>query len=119
MGCKPTFRWSSPLSRQMDSMALREVSRMVPPGVSYTPRDFMPTKRLSTMSILPMPLSPATFAERQPHDHFQPVSCQVLMRGPLDQSTQEHRGKTAQTELHAWSGIRRHIQVFRMETCFA
>ena len=32
---------------------------MVPPGVSYTPRDFMPTKRDSTMSTRPMPLSPA------------------------------------------------------------
>ena len=34
--------------------------RTVPPGVSYTPRDFMPTKRLSTMSTRPMPFSPAT-----------------------------------------------------------
>jgi len=30
---------------------------MVPPGVSYTPRDFMPTKRFSTRSTRPMPLS--------------------------------------------------------------
>ncbi len=37
-------------------------ARTVPPGVSYTPRDFMPTKRLSTMSTRPMPLSPATCA---------------------------------------------------------
>ena len=61
----PTFRCISPLSRQMDSTALRAVIRMVPPGVSYTPLDFMPTKRLSTMSTLPMPLSPATFREQQ------------------------------------------------------
>src|SRR5215469_598598 len=30
-------------------------SRMVPPGVSYMPRDFMPTKRFSTRSSRPMP----------------------------------------------------------------
>lgn len=33
--------------------------RMVPPGVSYTPRDFMPTKRDSTRSTRPMPFWPA------------------------------------------------------------
>ena len=32
----------------------------MPPGVSYTPRDFIPTKRDSTMSTRPTPLSPAT-----------------------------------------------------------
>ena len=36
------------------------VSSTVPPGVSYTPRDFIPTKRDSTMSTRPTPLSPAT-----------------------------------------------------------
>ena len=51
----PTFMCASPRSRQMDSTARRAVSRMVPPGVSYTPRDFMPTKRDSTMSTRPMP----------------------------------------------------------------
>src|SRR5262244_670465 len=30
-------------------------SRTVPPGVSYMPRDFMPTKRFSTRSSRPMP----------------------------------------------------------------
>ena len=30
---------------------------MVPPGVSYMPRDFMPTKRFSTRSSRPMPLA--------------------------------------------------------------
>lgn len=36
-------------------MARWASSSTVPPGVSYTPRDFMPTKRLSTMSMRPMP----------------------------------------------------------------
>ena len=31
---------------------------MVPPGVSYTPRSFMPTSRFSTISSRPMPFSP-------------------------------------------------------------
>jgi len=39
----------------MPSMSLCAANRMVPPGVSYTPRDFMPTKRFSTMSMRPMP----------------------------------------------------------------
>ncbi len=40
---------------------------MVPPGVSYMPRDFMPTKRFSTRSSRPMPLarpSALSFASR-------------------------------------------------------
>ena len=32
--------------------------RMVPPGVSYTPRDFMPTTRFSTISTMPTPCLP-------------------------------------------------------------
>ena len=31
--------------------------RIVPPGVSYTPRLFMPTTRVSTMSARPMPFA--------------------------------------------------------------
>ena len=37
------------------------VSKIVPPGVSYTPLDFIPTNRLSTISIRPMPFAPATY----------------------------------------------------------
>ena len=59
-GMSSSLRWDSPLSRVMDSSARRAVSSRVPPGVSYTPRDFMPTKRDSTMSMRPMPLSPAS-----------------------------------------------------------
>src|ERR1700688_4942781 len=33
------------------------LSKMVPPGVSYMPRDFMPTKRFSTRSSRPIPLA--------------------------------------------------------------
>ena len=32
--------------------------RMAPPGVSYTPRHFMPTRRFSTISRIPMPFLP-------------------------------------------------------------
>ncbi len=38
-----------------DSIAMWAVLNIVPPGVSYTPRDFMPMKRFSTISVLPMP----------------------------------------------------------------
>ena len=39
--------------------AVRELpSRIVPPGVSYTPRDFIPTTRFSTISTIPIPFSP-------------------------------------------------------------
>ena len=31
---------------------------MVPPGVSYTPLDFIPTTRFSTISIIPIPFAP-------------------------------------------------------------
>jgi len=38
---------------------------MAPPGVSYTPRDFMPTYRFSTMSTRPTPcLPPSLFKVR-------------------------------------------------------
>ena len=49
----------APVSYAVQVLQARQ-ARTVPPGVSYTPRDFMPTKRLSTMSTRPMPLSPAT-----------------------------------------------------------
>ena len=32
--------------------------KIVPPGVSYTPRDFIPTTRFSTISTIPIPFSP-------------------------------------------------------------
>ena len=63
--------------------------RMVPPGVSYTPRDFMPTKRLSTMSTRPMPLSPGHL-HRQSDTHAG-LKCQkhrgivwLALRGSAD-----------------------------------
>ncbi len=50
---------------------------MVPPGVSYTPRLFMPTKRFSTRSMRPMPLSrPRSLraASSEAGDSFLPFS---------------------------------------------
>ena len=73
-----TFRCISPRSRQMDSIARRAVMSTVPPGVSYTPRDFMPTKRLSTMSTRPMPLSPASCARDQARHMPAPRGCQPV-----------------------------------------
>ena len=44
-------------------MPLWAASQMVPPGVSYMPRLFMPTKRFSTRSSRPIPLSrPSSFS---------------------------------------------------------
>ncbi|OPX61308.1 MAG: hypothetical protein A4E30_00952 [Methanomassiliicoccales archaeon PtaB.Bin215] len=40
------------------STAMWASRRMVPPGVSYTPRDFIPTKRFSIRSTRPMPCWP-------------------------------------------------------------
>jgi hypothetical protein len=45
-------------SSVIDSTARWAAYRMVPPGVSYTPRDFMPTYRFSTRSTRPMPCFP-------------------------------------------------------------
>ena len=67
LGMSSSLRWASPRSKQMLSMARWACSIMVPPGVSYTPRDFMPTKRLSTMSMRPMPLSPAIYTPALPY----------------------------------------------------
>ncbi|KAF2620804.1 hypothetical protein F2Q68_00040355 [Brassica cretica] len=46
------------LSRVRDSSSCTAPKRMVPPGVSYTPPDFIPTKRFSTMLIRPIVFSP-------------------------------------------------------------
>ena len=61
LGMSSSLRCISPLSRQMLSMALWAARSTVPPGVSYTPLDFIPTNLLSTMSMRPMPLAPATY----------------------------------------------------------
>ncbi|GET88672.1 argininosuccinate synthase, putative [Leishmania tarentolae] len=45
-------------SRHSDCSMSSALYRMVPPGVSYTPRDFMPTRRSSTISSIPIACSP-------------------------------------------------------------
>ena len=45
-------------SRQSSSSWSCASMRIVPPGVSYTPRDFIPTTRFSTISMMPMPCLP-------------------------------------------------------------
>src|SRR5437667_321374 len=48
--------------------------RMVPPGVSYIPRDFMPTKRFSTRSSRPMPLTrPSSCSRASSHGRLERV----------------------------------------------
>ena len=42
----------------IDSIALLACNKIVPPGVSYTPLDFIPTNLFSTISILPIPFLP-------------------------------------------------------------
>src|SRR5215471_14171131 len=54
-GISSSLRWAAPRSSVIDSMPRCAASRTVPPGVSYMPRDFMPTKRFSTRSSRPMP----------------------------------------------------------------
>ena len=45
--------------------------RMVPPGVSYTPLDFIPTTRFSTISTIPIPcLPPSSFNLRITSETF-------------------------------------------------
>mmetsp|Transcript_3505 Transcript_3505/g.8331 ORF Transcript_3505/g.8331 Transcript_3505/m.8331 type:complete len:227 (-) Transcript_3505:507-1187(-) len=67
---KPSYTFSEYLSAIMSRarstsrssvMASRSrwaARRIVPPGVSYTPRDLIPTKRFSTMSMRPIECSP-------------------------------------------------------------
>mmetsp|Transcript_16413 Transcript_16413/g.51001 ORF Transcript_16413/g.51001 Transcript_16413/m.51001 type:complete len:221 (+) Transcript_16413:211-873(+) len=57
-GASSSLRCAWPRSRHRLSIARRAWYSTVPPGVSYTPRDFIPTKRDSTMSMRPTPLSP-------------------------------------------------------------
>src|ERR1700687_2779835 len=54
----------APRSSVIDSIPRCAAIRMVPPGVSYMPRDFMPTKRFSTRSSRPMPLTPPSSLRR-------------------------------------------------------
>src|SRR5580692_10590263 len=53
----------APRSRVICSMPRWAACKIVPPGVSYMPRDFMPTKRFSTRSSRPMPFCrPSSFS---------------------------------------------------------
>lgn len=58
------LRCASPRSRHRLSMARRAFSRMVPPGVSYTPRDFMPTNLQAAGSMLGGQLGTSGLARR-------------------------------------------------------
>ena len=53
-----SFSCDASRSSVIDSSALSAVTSSVPPGVSYTPRDLMPTRRFSTRSTRPTPLRP-------------------------------------------------------------
>ncbi|MFS7964113.1 hypothetical protein Hanom_Chr08g00746351 [Helianthus anomalus] len=53
-----SLNWMASLSRVSDSSSRHAAAKMVPPGVSYTPRLFIPTRRFSTMSIRPIPCRP-------------------------------------------------------------
>ena len=47
----------------IDSIARCAGNRIDPPGVSYTPRDFIPTNRFSTRSSRPIPFAlPSAFS---------------------------------------------------------
>src|ERR1700724_2971732 len=54
-GISSSFRCAAPRSSVICSMPRWAASRMAPPGVSYMPRDFMPTKRFSTRSSRRLP----------------------------------------------------------------
>ena len=62
---------------------------MVQPGVSYTPLDFMPTNRFSTMSILPIPFSPATLLRKS-----------MILVGLHLASVDPDRGPVLEIDLH-------------------
>src|SRR5437868_1476998 len=71
-GMSSSLRWAAPRSSVMLSMPRCACSRMVPPGVSYMPRDFMPTNRCSTSSSRPSALEGRAayelpFAPRRDH----------------------------------------------------
>ena len=53
-----SFKWAAALSSVILSTALLATKRIEPPGVSYTPLDFIPTNLFSTKSNLPMPFFP-------------------------------------------------------------
>src|SRR5690606_41584108 len=56
--------------------ALPILNRIVPPGVSYTPRLFIPTKRFSTISTRPIPcLPPSSFSLS--------ITCSGVIASPL------------------------------------
>ena len=66
--------------------------RMVPPGVSYTPRDFMPTRRFSTKSAQPTPLRPAisfAFVSKSTASSFSPL---MATGTPFSKSTVTYSG---------------------------
>ena len=68
------------------SIALLEARRISPPGVSYTPLDFMPTNLFSTISILPIPFSPPilfNLARSLAGDSFSPL---IEIKSPLKNS---------------------------------
>ena len=67
---------TSSLSKVMLSIARCAFNKIVPPGVSYTPLDLIPTYLFSTISTLPIPLAAPnllSFSKRLKGESFFPL----------------------------------------------